>query len=69
MTTANNQNIYFSVIIPAFNAENYIIRAVSSVLNQKFYDYELIIIDDASADTTVDIIKKYAEKNLYDEQF
>ncbi|WP_154886889.1 glycosyltransferase family 2 protein [Longibaculum muris] len=40
----------FSVIIPIYNVENYIIKCVDSVLNQTFSDYEVILVDDGSPD-------------------
>ncbi|BCD68332.1 glycosyltransferase [Nitratiruptor sp. YY09-18] len=49
----------FSVIIPVYNRERYIARAVESVLQQSFKDYELIIVDDGSTDNTPNVIKKY----------
>jgi len=48
--------------MPAFNAEDYIKEAVDSVLSQTFQDFELIIIDDASTDATVKIVKRYIRK-------
>lgn len=48
----------FSVIIPAFNAENTLLRAVESVLNQVFSDYEVIIVNDGSTDGTATVIEK-----------
>jgi Glycosyltransferases involved in cell wall biogenesis len=56
-------NLFFSIIIPAYNAEKYIDRAVKSVLDQKFNDYELIIVNDGSIDKTADIIEEYAKNN------
>ena len=52
-----------SVIIPAYNCEKYISRAIESVINQVYKNIEIIIIDDASTDNTKNIIKKYAEKD------
>lgn len=49
----------FSVIISAYNIENYIQRAINSVLEQTFTDYELIIVNDASKDSTLEKIKEY----------
>lgn len=51
-----------SIVMPAYNAEQYISRAIASILNQTFKDFELIIINDASTDNTLKIIQKY--KNL-----
>ncbi|MCO4753981.1 MAG: glycosyltransferase family 2 protein [Bacteriovoracaceae bacterium] len=48
-----------SVIIPVFNREQFISRAIESVQAQSFKDWELIIIDDGSTDSTWDVIEKY----------
>lgn len=52
-----------SVIITSYNYEKYIKEAIDSVLNQTFQDFELIIIDDASTDSSYQIISEYAAKN------
>lgn len=49
----------FSIIIPAYNVEQYIEEAIKSVLVQEFKNYELILIDDCSTDSTKNILKKY----------
>lgn len=46
-----------SVIIPAYNCEDYIEESVMSILNQSFKDIEVIAIDDGSDDSTLDILK------------
>jgi glycosyltransferase involved in cell wall biosynthesis len=51
----------FSVIIPCFNAEKTIVRALDSVVNQSCRDFEIIIVNDGSNDNTESIIKKYFE--------
>jgi len=53
-------NPKISVIISAYNASGHLAQSVESILNQSFKDLELIIIDDASTDNTLDLIKKYA---------
>lgn len=53
----------FSVIMPSYNHERYIGDAIESVLNQSYGDLELIIIDDASDDDSVTIIKKYQSED------
>lgn len=42
----------FSIIMPAYNAENTIRESIISVLNQDFVDYELIVVNDGSTDHT-----------------
>jgi glycosyltransferase involved in cell wall biosynthesis len=54
---------YFSVIIPLYNRANIISKAIVSVLNQTFPDFELIIVDDCSTDSSVDVVKKYQEQD------
>lgn len=49
----------FSVITSAYNAEAFIKRAVDSVLEQTYENYEYIILDNGSQDSTLDIIQKY----------
>ena len=49
--------------MPAYNAEKYIGAAIESVLNQTFSDWELIIADDCSTDSTPEIAKAYAAKD------
>lgn len=50
-----------SVIIPTFNSSNTIQRLIHSLLNQDFKDFEIVFIDDASSDNTIDTIKKTLE--------
>lgn len=52
-------NTSVSVIIVTYNRARLLTLAIDSVLNQKFSDFELIIIDDASTDDTENIVKKY----------
>ena len=52
----------FSVIIPVYNAENKLKRCVESILNQKFSDYEIILVDDGSTDNSAEICKAYCDR-------
>lgn len=52
---------YFSIVMPAFNAEKYIAAAIESIQKQKFKDWELLVIDDFSQDQTVQIVEKYLD--------
>ncbi|AOW08136.1 glycosyltransferase family 2 protein [Flavobacterium gilvum] len=53
-----------TVLMPVYNCELYIKEAVESVLNQTFKDFEFLIIDDASTDKTVHIIKSYNDARI-----
>ena len=55
-------NPRFSVIMCAYNLEKIVNIAIESVLNQKFDNYELIIVNDGSLDNTLEVLKKYEEK-------
>ncbi|MAS33852.1 MAG: hypothetical protein CL610_07590 [Anaerolineaceae bacterium] len=50
-----------SVVIPVYNGEAYLAKAIDSVLQQTYTDYELVIVDDGSTDTTHKIIQHYTE--------
>jgi Glycosyl transferase family 2 len=53
-----------SVLMPAYNAGNYIAEAVESVLRQTFSDFELIIINDGSTDDTLDVLKRFHDPRI-----
>lgn len=53
-----------SVVMSVYNQEKYIREAISSVLNQTFEDFELIIIDDKSTDRTLSIIESISDKRI-----
>lgn len=54
---------FFSVIIPVYNVEDYLGRCLESVLGQSFDNFEIIGINDGSADKSFDVLKTYAEKD------
>ena len=61
MISLNNNKIpFFSVIICTFNRKNVLLRAINSLFNQKFEDWEAIIVDDGSDDGTFELIKELA---------
>lgn len=53
----------FSVIMPAYNVDQYIAESIESVICQNFHDIELIIVNDGSTDNTGSIIKNFAEQD------
>lgn len=50
-----------SIIMPAYNAENFITESIQSVINQKYTNWELIIINDGSIDNTIGRIKVFID--------
>lgn len=56
-------NPFFSIIMPVYNAEAYLLNAVESVLAQSFVDFELILVDDCSNDKSLSICQNYAIKD------
>ena len=60
----NGVNPKISVILPVFNGEKYIKEAVNSILRQTYSNFELIILDDVSTDSTPQIIDLYTDKRI-----
>ncbi|ECP8719760.1 glycosyltransferase family 2 protein, partial [Campylobacter jejuni] len=52
-----------SIILPTFNVEKYIAKALESCINQSFKDIEIIVVDDCGSDKSIDIAKEYAKKD------
>lgn len=55
---------FFSIIMPTYNRDALIGRAIESVIAQSFDDWELVIIDDGSTDTTAEVISSYADERI-----
>ncbi len=55
----------FSVVIAAYNRENYIRPTIDSVLSQTFHDYEIIVVDDGSTDRTQEVLQTYGDQIKY----
>ncbi|EKN62792.1 glycosyltransferase [Schinkia azotoformans] len=57
-------NPKITVIIPSYNHSNFIGAAINSVLNQTYEHFELLIVDDASPDNSVEIIEQFKDKRI-----
>jgi glycosyltransferase involved in cell wall biosynthesis len=57
-----------SVILPVYNGENYLRLAIESVLRQTLQDYELIVVDDGSTDSTPQLTREYGNRIRYARQ-
>lgn len=56
-------NPKISVIMPVYNSAKYLSDSIQSVLEQTFYELELIIVDDGSNDESLDIARKFEKKD------
>jgi glycosyltransferase involved in cell wall biosynthesis len=57
-------NIFFSVIIPLYNKENYIKECIESVLVQSYQDFEIIVIDDGSTDESISVVESFDDERI-----
>ena len=57
------KNILISVVMSVYNGEKYLVDSVDSILNQTLFDYEVIIVNDGSTDSSLKIIKEYQKKD------
>lgn len=52
-----------SIVVPIYNAENYLRRCVDSILNQEYTDFELLLVNDGSTDASGDICEEYGAQD------
>lgn len=52
-----------SIIVPIYNAEQYLRRCVDSILNQEYTDFELLLVNDGSTDASGDICEEYGDQD------
>ena len=57
----SNKDVY--VIVPAYNAQKYIGGCLESILNQTYSNITVIVVDDASSDNTLSILRQYADQD------
>src|SRR5262245_47700567 len=53
-----------SICLPVYNGRRFLAAAVESILSQSFSDFELIIVDNASSDTTEEIARRFAAQDV-----
>lgn len=58
-----------SIIVPVYKVENYLSQCISSILEQAFSDFELLLIDDSSPDRSSEICDDWAERRYADSCF
>lgn len=63
MKEDNCNSLFFSIIIPVYNAERYIEDCLNSILNQSFQDFEIILVNDGSTDNSGKICDSYSLEN------
>ena len=61
MTEVNTPKI--SAILPVYNGEEYLAECIESILHQSYTNFEFVIVDDASTDSTPQILKKYSNQD------
>src|SRR5580704_8985688 len=56
------QSPFFSVVIPAFNRTDLLAKALASVFQQEFTNFEVIVVDDGSTDDQSRVVQKYKDR-------
>lgn len=60
-----NNKPYFSIVIPLYNKEKTILRTLESVFNQDYHNYEVVIIDDGSSDSSCEIVEGLHDERVH----
>ncbi|AGS61648.1 TPA: glycosyltransferase family 2 protein [Proteus mirabilis] len=58
-----DENIKFSIIVPIFNAQEFILDTLSSISNQTYKNFEVLLVDDGSTDNTREIISEFTQND------
>jgi glycosyltransferase involved in cell wall biosynthesis len=62
--TASSKDPLVSIVMPVYNAQEFLNIAIDSILNQTYKHFELILIDDGSTDNSASIIRNYDDKRI-----
>lgn len=60
----NKNEILFSVVIPLYNKEDYILDTLNSVLNQEYQNFEVIIVNDGSTDKSLKVVESLVDSRI-----
>lgn len=63
--TNSSSNPLVSIIIPAYNAQEFLSETLESILKQSYENIEIILIDDGSTDETSQIVSRYKDRVKY----
>jgi glycosyltransferase involved in cell wall biosynthesis len=58
------ENIFISVIMPYYNSEKFISKAINSILNQTYRNFEFILLDDGSTDRSQNIVNSFVDSRM-----
>jgi glycosyltransferase involved in cell wall biosynthesis len=59
-----NHSLYFSIIIPTYNRSEFVLKSVMSVLDQEYKNFEIIVVNDGSTDSTIETLKTITDSRL-----
>ncbi len=57
------QDLLVSVVVPIYNQEKYLNKSIPSIINQTYKNLDIVLVNDGSTDTSLNIIKEYAKKD------
>lgn len=64
MGSVDNKIVLVTVIVPTYNCEKYIKETIESILKQTYSNFEILVIDDCSTDSTLDVINSLNDKRI-----
>lgn len=58
-----SKNIFFSIVVPVYNVEAYLEQCIDSILSQTYTDFEIIMVNDGSTDSSAEICSQYEKRD------